>query len=246
VCGDDGCGGSCGACSPGAACRLDGQCTTPCTPFCGTAECGDDGCGGDCGSCASSTVCRYGVCVPQTYGIPCPNQDECGENEACLQITDGDGALVDSWCSIQCATPGPASAECTAFAGGCCLEGDGGNICSFPTYCTECNPNCVGRECGPNGCSGTCGTCGAGETCSAGGTCVGCTPNCSGRLCGSDGCDGSCGSCDFNEYCADGACVCIPDCRYAVCGTDGCGGSCGDCPDDLVCQQGECRVPGGG
>jgi heme-degrading monooxygenase HmoA len=51
VCGDDGCGGSCGTCADGEACG-GGQCVfLLCTPDCTGKVCGDDGCGGSCGTC---------------------------------------------------------------------------------------------------------------------------------------------------------------------------------------------------
>lgn len=44
-CGTDGCGGSCGQCTPPTQC-LSFQCV--CTPNCSNRSCGDDGCGGTC------------------------------------------------------------------------------------------------------------------------------------------------------------------------------------------------------
>ncbi len=49
VCGDDGCGGSCGECEGFQEACVDGQCV--CQPDCAGKACGDDGCGGSCGSC---------------------------------------------------------------------------------------------------------------------------------------------------------------------------------------------------
>ncbi len=47
ACGDNGCGGICGACGQGESC-LDGACVTGCVPSCAGKACGDDGCGGSC------------------------------------------------------------------------------------------------------------------------------------------------------------------------------------------------------
>lgn len=66
--------------------------------------------------------------------------------------------------------------------------------------------NCVGRDCGPDGCGGNCGVCGERESCSEG-TCV-CVPACAGKACGSDGCDGSCGGCIPGDTCQTSSCVC--------------------------------------
>ena len=57
-CGDDGCGGSCGACASGDTCSSAGKCVAPtCTPVCTGKSCGDDGCGGSCGTCSGSKTC---------------------------------------------------------------------------------------------------------------------------------------------------------------------------------------------
>ena len=62
VCGDDGCGGSCGTCTGHDTCDGDGQCT--CIPACSGKTCGDDGCGSTCGVCSGETTCNVGVCTP--------------------------------------------------------------------------------------------------------------------------------------------------------------------------------------
>jgi hypothetical protein len=64
VCGDDGCGGSCGTCAAGKTCNSSGQCVNSCTPSCSGKTCGPDGCGGSCGTCAAGKTCSSaGVCV---------------------------------------------------------------------------------------------------------------------------------------------------------------------------------------
>ena len=79
VCGDDGCGGSCGACGEGQECSDAGICVAVCTPFCENKECGDDGCGGSCGECDDDLVCAGGLCRPgcQPY---CPALVPCGDD----------------------------------------------------------------------------------------------------------------------------------------------------------------------
>ena len=54
VCGDDGCGGTCGACADAQVCTPAGAC---CEPDCGGKVCGDDSCGGSCGACDEASVC---------------------------------------------------------------------------------------------------------------------------------------------------------------------------------------------
>lgn len=72
ACGDDGCGGKCGSCTPPYHC-IDDTCVSDCTPaagcpasgvaLCQTNQCGDDGCCGSCGSCTLPQVCMNGQCV---------------------------------------------------------------------------------------------------------------------------------------------------------------------------------------
>jgi hypothetical protein len=60
MCGDDGCGGTCGTCAAGQSCDGSGQCVAGCTPACSGMMCGDDGCGGTCGMCAAGQSCDAG------------------------------------------------------------------------------------------------------------------------------------------------------------------------------------------
>jgi hypothetical protein len=80
VCGDDGCGVSCGECTgPQEECQ-NGKCV--CQPDCAGKECGPDGCGGNCGQCPSGCECGtesdpYGylptkVCKPTEPWDPAP------------------------------------------------------------------------------------------------------------------------------------------------------------------------------
>ncbi len=79
VCGDDGCGGSCGTCGEGSEC-IDGACEpSACDPQCGTRVCGPDPiCGQSCGTCDSGYSCQDGECVeesgtwtPDDYTVDC-------------------------------------------------------------------------------------------------------------------------------------------------------------------------------
>jgi len=89
-----------------------------------------------------------------------------------------------------------------------------------------CQPDCAGRECGPDGCGDTCPPgCGAGETCNEStGTCE-CAPDCTDKQCGDDGCGGDCGTCGAGQLCSPaGACVdCLTeaDCLFLQLCTDG-------------------------
>ena len=111
-----------------------------------------------------------------------------------------------------------------------------------------CMPDCVDKECGPDGCGGNCGACtglegGVDDTLCNGGIC--CKPNCTGKVCGDDGCGGSCGTCSGQLNCHDGVCKpgeCIPDCGGKECGADGCASTCGTCGTGTSCQAGKCEV----
>jgi hypothetical protein len=93
-----------------------------------------------------------------------------------------------------------------------CAEGE-----CIDGVCAGCNPNCDGRECGPDPrCGYSCGECTGcyGEPdpslCMDDGTCaMVCCPDCSGRECGDDGCGGICGTCDPGCSCnTGGRCEC--------------------------------------
>ncbi len=163
VCGDDGCGGSCGAaCTSPLVCSPAGTCVTgACTPNCQGAACGDDGCGGSCGTCPLGTTCtaqRTCACVPNCTGRVC-GPDGCGGScpPGCS------GGLV---CSTRAGTCGATcTPDCTGRVcgddgcGGACPPGcTGGQGCNASGQCV-CVPNCSGKVCGGDGCGGSCGSC---------------------------------------------------------------------------------------
>jgi hypothetical protein len=135
VCGDDGCGGSCGTC-PGAqdVCQ-NGQCI--CVPQCAPANaCGANGCNGSCGTCASPTCtgttltttnCNNGVCIPVQSS--CATGQVCFQNACCTPrpepschrqaVSDGCGGTYQPNCSLA------------EF----CCDGPGGNLVCQATAC---------------------------------------------------------------------------------------------------------------
>jgi hypothetical protein len=111
-CGDDGRGGSCGACAPlcggtePGPC-VDHRCAVACCPSCGLRACGADGCGGLCGLCGEGTACEpvAGTCVgacdwatqrPTAWGPagqvfdPRCSPDKAFNEARCFDV-DGDG-----------------------------------------------------------------------------------------------------------------------------------------------------------
>jgi len=97
VCGDDGCGGSCGSCLSSQVCD-QGQCVQSCTPDCDKKDCGDDGCGGVCGTCAQDLVCTLdGQCETPAACTP----------SAAMKCVDNDLYWFDS-----CGLRGALAQEC--------------------------------------------------------------------------------------------------------------------------------------
>ena len=88
VCGEDGCGGTCGECGDSQVCNL-GAC---CTPDCDGKACGFDGCGGNCGVCPSPGLCwDDACCYPDCEGKACGDDGcggtcgLCGDIELCVE-----------------------------------------------------------------------------------------------------------------------------------------------------------------
>lgn len=86
TCGDDGCGGVCGACEdPTPNCNGEGVCeAAPCDADCQGKDCGGDGCGGTCGFCFPGFICDEEgqceeQCLPACQGKDC-GPDGCGGN----------------------------------------------------------------------------------------------------------------------------------------------------------------------
>jgi hypothetical protein len=137
----------------------------------------------------------------------------------------------------------------TLFLSGCgCRDedvaaaaGDTSGLTDALTDDTACTADCLGKDCGDDGCGGTCGECSDGKECTDFGQCA-CIPDCEEKACGSDGCGGVCGDCGIGHVCDAGEClICEPNCEGLACGDDGCGGSCGECPFGF-CKQGGCTV----
>ena len=244
VCGDDGCGGSCGACALGEVCDA-GACVVPCLPACAGKLCGDDGCGGECGSCGPDALCESGACVvpcaPDCASKTC-GDDGCGGSCGACALGE---VCASGACLVPC-EPACAGLSCgDDGCGGDCGPCPPNQICDAGTCVLPCEPSCSGKSCGDDGCGGSCGACGLDEECLLGACVVPCEPDCVGKSCGDDGCGETCGDCDPGELCTSGACIvpCEPDCNGKVCGDDACGGSCGACGLGEQCESGLCVLP---
>ena len=183
-------------------------------------------------------------CLPLCYGLYC-GDDGCGGDCKCSP---------NEFC-------GADTCECIFHpcSNGCCAFGQ---KCHGGQCCTA---DCVGKQCGDDGCGGECPGCPQGMECDDG-QCV-CQPDCAGRDCGPDGCGGTCtpgcsgalycsaqgtcecavvlcgGSCcSAGQICANGQC-CAPSCAGKNCGADGCGADCGLCDPGVNCVDGVCQAP---
>ena len=142
VCGDDGCGGSCGECAQCGNGCVDGACLFV---ACEGKECGDDGCGGSCGNCPEKHKCMPGACVAATQplsGVTVPDSglEQCYDDTAEIDcpypgddyygqdgnydsggmvfVDKGDGTVKDSKTGLlwtRCAS-GQTGADCAGYA----------------------------------------------------------------------------------------------------------------------------------
>ncbi len=177
-------------------------------------------------------VVQLAPCVPACDGIEC-GPDGCGG--VCGQCLEGRDCVEGA-----CLCP---FGECW---GECCQTNE---VC-FENAC--CLSDCMGKECGDNGCGGVCGSCPPGKGCKddlcacpfeeCGGFCCAedavcsnascCTPSCEGRECGPDGCSGLCGACSDLQQCLGGTCSCL---------FDNCAGTC--CAAEEICFDDKCCHP---
>ncbi len=114
VCGDNGCGGSCGTCvGEKMYCAIEGICKKlgeVCTPSCTGKVCGGDGCGGSCGTCTGGKTCNtFGqcttVCVADCSGKVCGSDGCDGSCGTCSLgfVCNNSGACVDqASCVVDC------------------------------------------------------------------------------------------------------------------------------------------------
>jgi choice-of-anchor A domain-containing protein len=139
VCGDDGCGGSCGVCDTGFECAVDQTtCDAVCIADCLAAECGTDFCGGSCGTCGAGESCSNDRtcdldCVPSCDGALC-GDDGCGGScGACDQGLECSADQTE--CQVPC-VPDCVGATCgTDFCGGTCGTCGAGETCSIDRFC---------------------------------------------------------------------------------------------------------------
>ena len=243
VCGDDGCGSTCGDC--GDSICDNGQCVAPpmdsCAGMCGTfsatASCKCDANCFDNGDCCDDIcdVCTENVNIAARCEPACvPN---CAEGQECGG--DGCGGFCGPGCAAEeacvegtCEGPNQDITSCE----GMCGEWGDNTTCNCDAECWEYN------DC----CEDVCTFCGDDyEQCDEP-----CEPVCAeGQECGDDGCGGTCGAgCDDGWTCnEDGLCDgggCVSNCfEGQECGDNECGGTCGPgCDDGETCNEGICET----
>ncbi|MFH1532756.1 MAG: IPT/TIG domain-containing protein [Pseudomonadota bacterium] len=153
-CGNDGCGGSCGACLDTELCAGEGLCV--CVPDCAGKQCGSDGCDGSCGDCPPQYACTGAglcECVPDCAGkecgsdgcagncAVCPINHVCTEANTCVCVPNcADKECGDDGCGDPCGACVPG----TICVFGACQDGCGGDgDCAFLE-------ECVGGFCQPD------------------------------------------------------------------------------------------------
>ncbi|HIA01625.1 MAG TPA: hypothetical protein EYN66_06895 [Myxococcales bacterium] len=228
-CGPDGCGGSCGWCGNGQFCSGNGLCisTNGCTPNCNGKQCGPDGCGASCGTCqfnqqcAANYKCIASGCVPNCTGKQCgydgcggscglcPGSQDCDGGGHCVSAAGGlcgnvpyEGSCSNnnktvSWCENGTIK----QQDCTAYGPT--------YICAWVDaneyyWClSQCEANCLNKECGDNGCGGSCGSCADGKSCNNLGQCK---TSGGGGECGNISFEGTCIG-NTLKYCSSGTLI---------------------------------------
>ena len=250
-CGDDGCGGSCGACAGGKTC-------------------GDGLCGGDLG------VAGWRACLSTCSDDACRTACDAGLSGEGRRLV----AALDHCLANRCAGLAAAAldscrdARCAAQRDAC-LAGDGTAKCEDVAACVvACADVACADACRAGvsaavlatlreACGSGCEKCGDGTRCDAGNcvpcegaSCAGaCEPACPAGACGDDGCAGECPACApaatpcQRAFCDAGACATWPakdgwpcddgtSCTlYDRCTAGACGGTAIQCPKADFCHD---------
>ncbi len=251
-CGDDGCGGTCGACGNGEICA-SGQCKFPscspltchghgtCNPSTVTCACEPGYTGAYCDQCPTGMV-GFPNCT-----TPCTDISACGDGNACTDDLCDLAAGCQHLPNAATCTDGDICTATACFGGACAILSI--TSCDDTNACTSdyCDPSsgCAHLPSGATACEDD-KPCLGGDVCN-GAVCVGgSTPvNCAdGNTCTDDSCDpaigcvnaGNGGSCDLGDGCSAGA----------VCSGTSCK-SLGpkNCDDGNPCTNDFCASPSG-
>ena len=195
------CDNGCCATAAYTTCDSFGDC---CVPNCDGLECGDDGCGGSCGDCPEGNYCEL-------------------DTGTCLTV-----------CDPTCSEPGVTECDtdfsvktCIDFpiAGEPCYIWDSEVFdCPAQNVCEDgecvCQPNCLGKNCGDDGCGGECGDCGEyPNECTEDGVCECVCPDLYQPVCDEQACE------TYFNYC-EASCNGVSDVSQGACDCGGCDSSC--------------------
>jgi hypothetical protein len=228
-CGDNSCGGSCGDCSGSTPYCVQGTCTSNSGGLIGNCSCStticvgttcSDGLGGSCpGELTVEEDCGSLMCGESPSG--CGSCGSCGDaGHYCNEGTCSPICLPSDCGSRVCGSI-PSRPDCGETFCGLCNATAGETCNETSGTCFVCQPNCIGKQCGDNGCGGSCGDCklspfNESYNCNASQLCQMCTSDCSalGKECGPvpNGCGQSCGNCtELYGYpensCTNGICI---------------------------------------
>ena len=159
-----------GGVDPKGAYPLACKGSPPCQPNCQGKACGPDGCGGTCPStCTVGQQCdnKGGKCISGCKDLEPVGCCHKGSYFYCGLVAPGQTWSVQS---IDCKAKGmgcgynvQASHSCVPGTGW--QEADGTPLSDCPASVTQCQPDCSGKTCGPDGCGGSCGNCTQFELC---------------------------------------------------------------------------------
>jgi hypothetical protein len=157
VCGDDGCGGTCGDCEgcsgpDESLCTAEGQCATVCCPDCEGKVCGGDGCGGTCGQCLGCDGVDNSLC--NVDGTCAETPANCNELTVCAAQCKGNTACATICYEQSCTAAqqafslwgGCITTECGATPSAACMKVATSGVCESymggclqaPTPLSEC------------------------------------------------------------------------------------------------------------
>jgi len=127
-------------------------------------------------NCPMTPCCGDGVCNGTENCSTCPGDCPCGGGTCVAGVCS---ACVPMCGTRKCGPPPNCSGPDYSCPGGSKVCGFG--CCNAPYYTCNiavgciCNPQCVGKNCGGDGCAGSCGPCNSPSTCISG-VCTACTP----------------------------------------------------------------------
>ncbi len=165
--------------------------------------------------CGTTTTCGDGTVNIDGKCVPDPNAPTCGDGTS---LADGQCVAADAG-TADSAAPDAAEPDSgpdlDVSAADLDAQADAPDVAEVEDTVAPdaCQPNCINRTCGDDGCGGSCGSCGdpAKPICDPllGQCKAGCVPQCKGKNCGDDTCGGTCGACQGSDVCSSVG-VCVP------------------------------------